>query len=140
MGENRFLCKASTVSGTTEPVSTTSFSVPPELLAEASRRLGWAGLLYACTFFSAYFGPHLYATLTQPMHRYGVFRDSLALAAIALGIAVFVLSRRAQIRPQALLDFGLVFSVVGSLGIAIAEFSGGYLAAPRVYEIGRAHV
>jgi serine/threonine-protein kinase len=107
--------------------------MPPELLAEASRRLGWAGLIYACTFFAAYFGPHLYATLTQPDHRYGLLRDTLALAAVAMGVAAFVLSRRARVPAQALLDFGLVFYVFGALGIAIAEFSRGYLSAPRVF-------
>ena len=110
-----------------------SATMPPELLAEASRRLGWAGLLYASAFLAAYFGPHVYATLTQPDHRYDWVRDTLALVAVAMGLSVFILSRRARVRAQALLDFGLVFAVVGSLGIAVAEFSQGYLTAPRVY-------
>jgi serine/threonine-protein kinase len=106
--------------------------MPPELLAEASRRLGWSGLVYSCTFFAAYFGPQLYVALTGQSHHYGLLRNTLALVAIAMGIGVFVLSRQARIRAQPLLDAGLVFSVFGSLGITIAEFSNGFLTAPRV--------
>jgi serine/threonine-protein kinase len=131
MAEIRFLRKAS-ASGSSPTLASAASAMPPELLAEASRRLGWAGLIYACTFTVAYFGPHIYASLTEPDHRYSGLRDSMAIGAIALGVAVFVLSRRARVRAQALLDFGLVFSVVGSLGIAIAEFSRGYVAQPRV--------
>jgi serine/threonine-protein kinase len=129
VNETRFLRKAS--SGTTPPGPAPT-SLPTELLREASRRLGWAGLVYSCTFSIAYFVPQLYAALTGQTHHYGVLRNALALTAIALGVAVFVLSRQARIRAQALLDLGLVFSVFGSLGIAVAEFSNGFLAAPRV--------
>jgi serine/threonine-protein kinase len=133
MGEARLLRKASISTSSTAALTSAPATMPPELLAEASRRLGWAGLLYACSFFAAYFGPHFYATLTQPDHRYGMVRDTLALASVGMGVAVFILSRRARIRAQALLDFGLVFAVFGSLGIAVAEFSQGFVSAPRVY-------
>ena len=82
MDDQRSLRKASAPDGRGSS-SGLSQTLPPELLAEASRRLGWAGLIYGCTFAVAYFGPHLYATLTEPQHRYGPVRDTLSLVAIS---------------------------------------------------------
>ena len=38
---------------------TGTVTLPPELLREASRRLGWAGLIYAFGYFLAYWAPYL---------------------------------------------------------------------------------
>ncbi len=104
--------------------------LPPDILAEASKRLGWAALLYSSVYFLAMFG-HLIA-------REGIgavlvhFRDEYAfqmivgVVSIALGLAVFAASRHTRVRPQRLLDFGLVFLVVGALGIAVPNFWGVY--------------
>ncbi len=40
----------------------TPSGLPPDLLQRASRRLGWAALIYAGTYFMAYFG----ATVVEP--------------------------------------------------------------------------
>jgi serine/threonine-protein kinase len=132
MGSRRSLRKTSASDTGTPTGSGLSQSLPPELLAEASRRLGWAGLIYGCAFTVAYFGPHLYASLTEPAHRYSPGRDGLAIVAISLGFLMFGLSRLSNMRAQLLLDIGLVFSVVGSLGIAVAEFSTGFVRPGRV--------
>ena len=42
-----------------------STGLPPDLLQRASKRLGLAALIYAGTYFMAYFG----AALTDPVHR-----------------------------------------------------------------------
>jgi serine/threonine-protein kinase len=105
-------------------------SVPSELLDEASRRLGWLGLIYSGTYFLAHFGPLLTLTLGGgDTHRIGM-QDAFAVAAIALGLVVFVVSRRDGIAPQKLLDWGLGFEVVGAFGIAINEFWEGFLPIP----------
>jgi serine/threonine-protein kinase len=49
----------------------------------------------------------------------------VSIACIIMGLAVFVLTRYAKsVRPDLLLDFGLVFQVVGAFGVSMAEFWG----------------
>ena len=102
-------------------------SLPPELLAEASRRLGWAALIYACSYFVAYFGPHIIAWLTVPGYSFARIQNWFAAVSVALGLGVFVLSRRSWFSPERLLDIGLVFQVAGALGISVAEFWNGFV-------------
>jgi serine/threonine protein kinase len=117
-----------TSSNAPEESSTASGSVtlPPELLAEASRRLGWAALLYAVTYSLAYFGPHIVAWLTVPEHAFPRTQNLFAMLSIGLAVGVFFLSRYAVMPPQQLLDLGLVFEVVSSLGISVAQFWQGF--------------
>jgi serine/threonine protein kinase len=108
--------------------SSATLTLPPELLAEASRRLGWAALLYAGTYALAYFGPLIVVWATVPNPVFAHTQNLFAALSVGLGLAVFVLSRRAVMSPQALLDLGLVFEAVGSVGISIAEFWQGFPA------------
>ena len=129
----------------------TTSGLPADLLQEASKRLGWACLIYAATFFLAYFGPHLYlgalegTGLEQYPILHGVQRlqTVVAVVSIALALVVFLLSRFGRIEPARLLDFGLIFEVVGAFGISMTtvwgifpEWSGdilggaGYLGIP----------
>jgi serine/threonine-protein kinase len=103
-----------------------ALTLPPELLAEASRRLGWAGLIYAVTYTLAYFGPHLIVSLADVEHGLTHAQDILAFAAILIGTAVFVMARRAMVSPQRLLDLGLGFNVIGAFGIAVTEYWRGF--------------
>jgi serine/threonine-protein kinase len=130
MTDSLLVNKASATPSTDTRGSGASITLPPELLAEASRRLGWLGLVYACTYALAYWGQQLSAVYTDVEHSYGRAQDLTAMASIALGFSVFALSRTARVSPQAFLDFGLIFAVVGSFGISIAEFSRGFLTAP----------
>jgi eukaryotic-like serine/threonine-protein kinase len=97
-------------------------TLPPELLAEAVRRLGWVALLYATGYTVAYFGPHLVAWVTTPGHSPPPAQTVVAVISVALGLAVFYLSRRDVLPAERLLDVGLAFEVVASLGISMAQF------------------
>jgi serine/threonine-protein kinase len=99
---------------------------PLELLSEASKRLGWAALIYSFAYTIAYFTPHLAAFLTVPGHPPWRVQHLFALASVGLGAVVFALSRRATMPAQRLLDLGLVFEVVASLGISAVEFWNGF--------------
>jgi serine/threonine-protein kinase len=114
---------------TTTPTSTGGglSSLPPELLAEASRRLGWAALIYACTYFVAYFGPHIVAWLTVPGYAFVRIQNVFAVASVLLGFVVFALSRWSTLSSERLLDIGLVFEVAGALGISVAQFWNGFV-------------
>jgi serine/threonine-protein kinase len=109
-----------------DPSSTGGLTPPAELLAEASKRLGWAALIYAVCYSLAYFGPHVAAWLTLPNHRMWQVQHVFALLSVGLGSAVFILSRRSTLSAQRLLDIGLVFEVVGALGISAVEFWHGF--------------
>ncbi|MEE9132278.1 MAG: serine/threonine-protein kinase [Gemmatimonadota bacterium] len=99
--------------------------LPADLLEEASRRLGWAGLVYSATFFVAFFGGQLLGAEAGAPHDPDFWLHStVAVTSIALGLSVFVLSRFAKIRPELLLDLGLIFLVVGAFGISMSTFWG----------------
>jgi serine/threonine-protein kinase len=101
----------------------TPTGLPPDLLQRASKRLSWAALIYAGTYFMAYFGGHL----VDPRGIQTVFADPstpVAVASIGLGLGIYFLSRYGTLRPEVLLDIGLVFEVVGAVGIAWANVWG----------------
>ncbi|MGH7542008.1 MAG: hypothetical protein ACRELC_13520, partial [Gemmatimonadota bacterium] len=65
-------------------------SLPSEVVRDASRRLGWAGLVYSLTYFFAYFGVHFVGVGTHalPAHRMLLARPVptvVAVASLALG-------------------------------------------------------
>ena len=99
--------------------------LPADLLQRASRRLGWAALIYAGTYFMAYFG----ATLVNPDQMKVLLTHPatpVAAGSIALALGIYFLSRSERLRPEILLDVGLVFEVVGALGIAWANVWGSW--------------
>jgi len=107
--------------------SDASFSaLPADLLRDASKRLGWAGLVYSVTFLFASVVPHVVTVALVPGHALTDRSFQLVVSAISilLGIAVFALSRHARVRPEVLLDIGLVFEVIGAFGISMAQFWG----------------
>lgn len=111
-----------------------SSGLPLDVLQEASRRLGWAALIYSGTFALAYFGNYFFFTFRGelPYRETGLFsaehfvQSTVALISIAVGLLIFVLSLRMRDRPQLLLDIGLVFEVVGALGISMSVYWGIY--------------
>jgi serine/threonine-protein kinase len=100
--------------------------LPSELLEEASRRLGWAALLYAAIYFFAFFGPQFAGSglglIDMRLFQGMALQTSVASFSILFALCVFAITRSQRIRPALLLDLGLVFEVVGAFGIAMAEF------------------
>jgi serine/threonine-protein kinase len=97
-------------------------SLPPDVLADAARRLRVVALLYAAVFFVV--GP--LTALASPGERQAFFTSALrvgpSVLSIGAALAVVVASYRAGIAPRTLLALGLVFEVLGSYGIATARY------------------
>jgi eukaryotic-like serine/threonine-protein kinase len=94
----------------------TSFS--PELMAEASRRLGWLGLTYAVFSVVTHFG-HRALLLSSGSTDVGLHAaDALGLGTVALALAVYTVSRRRLLSHERLLELGLAFQIVGAIDIA----------------------
>ena len=94
----------------------TSYTLPPDLLVEASRRLGWLGLVYACALLAASVGRRALLVPTESVGP-GIHFAHL-FPTVMMGIAVYVVSRSGVLSPKRLLDLGLVFEVAGAFGIA----------------------
>jgi len=105
-----------------------SHTPPPELMAEAGRRLGQLGLLYSGGILAAHFGRRALLALTDSTNAGFGVADAVTVAEVALGIIVYTVSRRGVLSPKGLLDFGLVFQVVGAFGIAV---TGWWHGVPR---------
>jgi serine/threonine-protein kinase len=101
--------------------------LPPDILREASRRLGHAALLYSAVYFLAYFGAHLLSPGGWEL--FGDFRSAVAIVAVVAGIAVYALTRYGNLGPEQVLDFGLLFEVAGAFGIAVVNVWGAYSGA-----------
>jgi serine/threonine-protein kinase len=101
-------------------------TLPPELLREASGRLGWAGMIYAVAYFLAYWIPFFIYRAEQPNAPFAIIENFFAIGSILLGISVFLVSRYARFSPQRFLDAGLVFAVIGAFGISMAQFWRGF--------------
>jgi serine/threonine-protein kinase len=101
-------------------------SLPPELLREASVRLGWAGAIYAVGYFLAYWVPFFIYRTELPEAPFALVENFFAIGSILLGATVFLLSRYATMPPERFLKVGLVFGVVGAFGISMAEFWRGF--------------
>ena len=100
-------------------------TLPADVLRDASRRLGWAALVYSGTYLLAFAGPYFFIhtglVASAPEHPSMVLPTIVAVASIAMGVAVFLLSRYGHMAPAKLLDLGLVFEVVGAFGISMGS-------------------
>jgi serine/threonine-protein kinase len=102
--------------------------LPDDMLQEGVRRLGLAALIYAVTFFLAFFGssiPEWLGSGERPEHWQGL---KLFIACISIGLALimFALTRIKYFASTILLDIGLIFEVAGSFGIAMASVYGSF--------------
>jgi serine/threonine-protein kinase len=96
--------------------------LPPDVVADAARRLRAVALLYAGVFFVV--GP--LTALVSPAQRQTFFTSALRLVpsilSIGAAVAIAIASYRASIAPRLVLRLGLVFEVLGSYGIAAARY------------------
>src|SRR5690349_24298287 len=86
--------------------SHSSPSLPPDLLADAARRLGWLGLIYAAGGFFGYFGRRALLAVTGAEPFAARSADLVTLGGMAMGIAVYLVARSRRLSPQRLLDLG----------------------------------
>ena len=96
----------------------TSHTLPPELLADAARRLRWVAVIYAGAGVLGHFGRRLLIAAIGSADFAFRPSDLLGVVTIAMGLAVYGLSRSGLVSAKRLLDVGLVFEVLGALGIA----------------------
>jgi serine/threonine-protein kinase len=93
-----------------------------EILSQSARRLRTLALLYAFTFFMAAFFPNLLSAAgrAQMVAEIGFWIPDIIAIGMALLVAAFTLSKSVPVRV--ILNLGLVFLVVSTYGIAIAEY------------------
>ena len=127
MSNSRYLGKAAESYSRGAFESTPSLGgLPTDLLREGVRRLGLACLIYAGTFFFAFFGPGVsewLRTSQRPEHFQG-YQVTVAFLSILLALVMFGLTRAEKLRDTTLLDIGLLFEVVGAFGIAMSSVHG----------------
>ena len=96
--------------------------LPPDLLAQAARRLRIVALLYAFVFFMA----NPLTAILFPAEREEFLSSALRWApsviSIGMALAVAALTWNRRIAVATVLAIGLVFEVVASFGIATAQY------------------
>ena len=127
-------------SAETQPLTLPSLSgLPPELLEEASRRLGLLGLMYSAVYALAFYGSSIPAWFSEggaPEYLRGM-SGIISNIFIALGIAVWLAVRHLKLPPHRLLDLGLIFEVVAALGIGLPQIWGLYPEyTPTIFNSG----
>jgi len=97
--------------------------LPPDVLAQAARRLYVLALLYAAVFFLAGYFPALWSAQDRVSLFSTPWQWVPGVVAIALALVVAALTRVRGIPLERVLWIGLAFEVVSSYGIATAEYS-----------------
>ena len=100
------------------------WSMPPDLLADATKRLRASVLIYALGFFLAGLAPALVFTHAREMlfASPAFWLPPIASITGALGVAALI--TWTSFTDRAKLRIGLGFEVLGSFGIAAAEYQG----------------
>lgn len=99
--------------------------LPDDILEDGVKRLGSAGLIYSITYLFAWLGPNVLFGNFSLEFLLGP-RSLIAIGSIILGMAIFFVARSGRIRPDLMMDFGLVFLVISTLGISMANFWGAF--------------
>jgi serine/threonine-protein kinase len=116
-----------------DPFSHLTSTLPPELMAEGARRLGWLALMYAIGVVVAHFGRRILLVLSDSAEVGFHGSDALGLAAAVLSLAVFLVARRRLLPPKRLLDLGLVLQFVAAFDIAVTRAWTGALTPAAWY-------
>ena len=107
-------------------------SLPSDLLTESVRRLRTMALLYAMAYFLASIFPNLLCLSGRLFSPETACRPFLTLptaiavpvVSILVALVVFAVLRWGALPAATKLTLGLVFEVLGSIGIALGEFQG----------------
>jgi eukaryotic-like serine/threonine-protein kinase len=110
------------VEGTESRSSEWSHTLPPEMMAEAMKRLGWLALIYSATGLIGHFGRRFATAWSSGQPFEPVFQDAIGVIAVALGIAVYAITRSGGLSNRGLVLLATTFQVAGSFGLAIREF------------------
>jgi serine/threonine-protein kinase len=108
-------------------------SLPPELLADSARRLGWLGLIFVGATIVGHFGRRAALTLAGASPLGFQLSDMFAAAGMALGVFVYLASRSQRLAPSRILDLGLFFQVAGAFVIAATELSASSLPTMNTF-------
>ncbi len=113
-----------------EPASS-GWSLPPDLLSEAIRRLRAVALLYTAAFFLAGVLPQLFFPAARAQFLSDRGRWVPSAISIGVALAVVAMTSDSRLSGRVKLYAGLAFEVLGSFGIATAQYLG--IASPIVY-------
>jgi serine/threonine-protein kinase len=118
-------------------------AIPPDVLREASRRLGIMSLLGAVLWLLGTTFGHLAARASgsYPTPWYTLERaDGIAAICIALSLALFAYTRRSAREPDFILDLGLGYLVLMAFGIGVMTHieapPPGWFITPQISWIG----
>ncbi|MEJ2110841.1 MAG: serine/threonine-protein kinase [Acidobacteriota bacterium] len=118
-----------------------SRGLPSKFIGDASKRLGWASLIYAFTFTFAYYISNLRewiqtGTLAANLQS---FNSIVGYLSIAMSLIMFGMSRSCRIDSKRVLDIGLIYLVLGSFGISMTQFWGVFPEWPAGFSSQRFH-
>jgi serine/threonine-protein kinase len=100
-----------------------SASLAPDASAEGVRRLGWLALAYAIGHITGPFARLVLSAVEGSVQASDIgIPDLFGFAAVIMALGVFAAVRRGTLPSRRLLNLGLVFEVVGALGLAVREF------------------
>lgn len=103
----------------------TSTRLPVEILREGTKRLQSLALIYAALFVIVFFGVNLAKGAVRP-ELFAEPRSLFTGAAILLGLGFFAIARYANLPLHRMMDLGLVFLVVSTLGLSLANMWDAY--------------
>ncbi|MEA2764017.1 MAG: eukaryotic-like serine/threonine-protein kinase [Gemmatimonadaceae bacterium] len=113
-----------------------SRDLPPDLLREASRRLGIISLLAAVLWLVAtVFGHLAYRAMSHSEVNWMQlsFPDAVSVVAVIVSLALFAYTRRSRRSPRFILDLGLGYLIFTALALSVTLHSGGTAAASYVF-------
>jgi eukaryotic-like serine/threonine-protein kinase len=99
-----------------------SRTFPPEMMAEAARRLAWLALIYAVTGPIGHFGRRLGTAWSSGVAFELRFQDAIGVPAVAMGLAVHAIARSGKLSNRGLVNLAMTFQVLGAFGLSIQEF------------------
>ncbi len=102
-------------------------NLPEEMLQDAARRLGMAGISYSIVYALAFYGPGI-TTWIRTGAIPSQFVDPLPMLLsnffILLGVLVWLAVKLPKMQPRKMLDLGLLFQVLSTLGIGLPSLWG----------------